>query len=221
MSELISQDTYHRFRKYYRSIEPIIAKPKTRIYTTVVLTFLAISLFAWYAIKPTIETIIMLQKEITDKTAVNKQMEDKISNLIEAQSNYQQVQNLVPLITEATPENPDVIDVVSQIRNLIQSTQATAAAFQVSETPLISSEAIKAKKIKADGSLDEFTISSAITGNFADLEKVLTGLTSMRRIVTIELYNISPWAEESQVKNASGSSMLRMTILLKSYFQPG
>ena len=78
-----------RYRKYYHSLEPVLAKPRSKAYTTIVFSFLAVSLFGWYAIMPTIQTILFLQREIKDKTQLSTQMEDKIAALIEAQSYYQ------------------------------------------------------------------------------------------------------------------------------------
>src|SRR3972149_7715954 len=108
----------HRYRRYYQSIENITKRPNTHFYTTTIFSFLAVSLFGWYAIRPTIQTILFLQREIRDKTELNKKMEDKIAALIEAQAYYQEVEPLLPVLDESLPSQPDAIPLIMQLRNL-------------------------------------------------------------------------------------------------------
>jgi len=82
-------------------------KPKMRASTTAVFSFLAISLFTWYAIRPTAQTIIFLRREISDKTALNEQMENKITALIESQDTYEKIKERLPIVQQALPPNPD------------------------------------------------------------------------------------------------------------------
>src|SRR4030042_3240810 len=120
---LPTQNKFSRFRRYYTAIEPILDKPRTRIYTAVIFSFLAISLFGWYAIKPTVQTIITLRKEIAEKTILNQQMEEKIASLIEAQNQYQAIHPQLSLLKEAIPSNPEAIELVIQTKNLVQTTE--------------------------------------------------------------------------------------------------
>ena len=69
---------YDRYKRYYLSMEPVLTKPVNQAYTAIIFSFLAVSLFGWYAIRPTVQTIVTLKREIADKTVLNKQMEDKI-----------------------------------------------------------------------------------------------------------------------------------------------
>ena len=107
-----------KYHKYYKALEPKLNKPTSKAYTTIVFSFLVVSLFGWYAIRPTIQTIIYLQREIRDKTELSKKMEDKISALIEAQAYYQEIEPLLPVIDQALPSKPDAIPVLIQLRNL-------------------------------------------------------------------------------------------------------
>src|SRR5689334_1508190 len=83
----------NRFKRFYQQLTPTLKKPKAQASTGAVFSFLAIALFALYAIRPTAQTIIYLRREIADKTVVNKQMEDKITALIEAQNTYESIQD--------------------------------------------------------------------------------------------------------------------------------
>lgn len=221
IENLPTNNQFSRFRKYYRNLEPIISQPKNRMYTTVIFTFLAISLLAWYAIRPTIKTILYLRKEIADKTELNKQLETKITDLIQAQSTYQSIQEQLPLLSDATPENPDSLDAVIQIRNLINTSSATSSAISISSVPLLSTEAIKAKKIIANNNLIEFTLDTTINGTYHDIEDILNKIVTMRRIFVIDSLQLNPTNDDIHLKNATSSSkIVKMGLHLKSYYKP-
>jgi len=92
---------YQRYKKYYLNLVPLLQQPVSRAYTTIIFSFLAISLFGWYAIRPTMQTIFELKREIADKTDLNQKMEEKISALIEAQAVYQDIETKIPVVTKS------------------------------------------------------------------------------------------------------------------------
>ena len=206
-----------RFRRYYQVLEPALAKPKNRAYTTAVFSLLAISLFGWYAIRPTIQTILYLRREIADKEVVNKKMEDKISTLIEAQLAYQAAEPLLPAIDSALPERPEVVSLVSQIRNLSNLTQATISGLALPSVYLIEQEATpgagraQAKKPSAD-----FTFTVIISGTYNAIKAFVEGIVVMQRIATVEVMNILP--SRDTAGQSLGEPTLQLTLKLKTYF---
>lgn len=205
---------YEKFRRYYRSIEPMMEKPKNRVYTAVIFSFLAIALFAWYAIRPTIQTIIYLQREITDKSKVNQQMEDKITSLIEAQNSFEEAQNLLPALDDAIPSSPDAIDAIFQIKNLVSTTQATLSSVRVSNVALISEEDKQTKKSDAK----EFLVSLSVSGIYQEVEAFLQSLLSMRRIFTIEQITLAPETDNMSISIIPGK-IIKLTLQLKAYYK--
>ncbi|MFC1647344.1 type 4a pilus biogenesis protein PilO [Patescibacteria group bacterium] len=205
-------------KKYYRNLDPILEKPKNRAYTTVIFSFLAISLFSWYAIRPTMQTILYLRREIADKTLLDQQMEDKISNLIEAQAEYEEYQDQLYLIDEAIPINPDSVDVVMQIRNMVESNPAFLSSARIENVPLlIPDKPLKKKAIVPGSEKNEFDISVTLTGDYPGLEQFLFDISSMRRVVTIE--NISFLIGNDNESSSSASGQLELSLKLKSYYK--
>src|SRR3989339_1155323 len=125
------------YRKYYRSLEPMLKKPKTKQYSTVIFFFLTVALFGWFAIKPTIQTILYLQREIVDKKAVNTQMDDKINALIEAQAILENIQPQLEVISYTIPTNPQAVDIARQLKNLAEVSQASLSAIQIASVPIL------------------------------------------------------------------------------------
>lgn len=216
-----------RYHKYIKELEPKLAKPKNKAYTTIVFSFLVVSLFGWYAIRPTIQTILLLQREIKDKTELSKKMEEKISALIEAQAYYQEIEPLLPAIDQALPTAPDAIPMIIQIRNLASLSATLITAIQLPSVPLTGQELSSTGKILPQSSSPAttskqqvFDFAINIRGPYANLHAFIEGLTLMRRIITIDSITIVP-SQSDTTSTASAepnSKLLQLALKLKAYY---
>ncbi len=202
----------HRYKRYYQSIGEFVAKPQAHAFTTTIFSFLAVSLFGWYAIRPTLQTILYLRREIDDNKKVNQQMEEKIGKLIEAQTSYQSAQDLIPYVAEALPGSADALTAIEQIRNIVISRGASISAITSSSTPLLSKE-----KPSLDRKTKPVQLSVVLTGSYETLEGAITDIVSMRRLMSIESLNFALDTEpEKQV--AYGSIPLKLILKLSTYY---
>lgn len=204
-----------RFKKYYTQLEPVWEKPKNRMYTAIIFSFLAISLFGYFAILPTIKTILYLQKEITDKTEVNNKMEQKIADLIQARSLLDQIQTQLPLIREAIPENPEGLDLMLQLRNLTNTTEASLSSLSVSSIPLTTQDTTTKLTKSTD---TKFAVNGLLIGGFSGLESFLEKVFNLRRIVIVDKINFSQ-TESSSVNTPESGQTIRLSINLESYYK--
>lgn len=203
------------YRKYYRSLEPMLAKPKTKRYSTVIFFFLTIALFGWYAIRPTIQTILYLQREIVDKKVVNTQMDDKINALIEAQAILENIQPQIAVIASTIPKNPQAVDIARQLKNLAQTTQASLSGIQIASVPILittSSAALSSYVVKHVA----IPITLSIDGPYTGLASFMSGLLAMQRIVTIDSISFTP--SRSGIPQ-SGVNEIRLQLKVTAYYQ--
>ena len=213
-----------RYRRYYQALEPILKTTSSRMYTSVIFSFLAVSLFGWYAIRPTIQTILYLKREITDNTLINKQMEDKISALIETQAYYQQIEPLLPDVDQALPPNPDAIPVVIQLRNLASISGVLLTSLQPASTPLLGQNPSKNNNAPVSSIVSSkqqsYDLSVSIQGSFKNIRSYLSGIINMRRVTTITGMTLSPVVgEQSGSPSATLSdNILQLTLQLKTYY---
>lgn len=204
----------NRYKRFYDQVAPVLNKPKNQSSTTAVFSFLAVSLFAWYAVRPTAQTIMYLRREIADKIIVNKQMEDKITALIEAQATYESIQDRLPLIGQALPFNPDAAYLARQLYRIALLSQASVSAIQVASVPLINQEATPGAKLTTiKPSVDEFPVSIVIAGEYTNLKAFLEKLLLLRRLATIDSITIRQ--ERSRTAQNAG---LQLSIRLRGYF---
>lgn len=202
-----------QLRRYYQKITPILKKPKMREYTTAVFSFLAISLFVLYAIRPTAQTIIFLRREIADKITLNEQMENKITALIEAQATYETVKDRLAVVDEALPKNPDAVILARQLRNLALVFGASVSAIQIPSLPILGHEATPGAKLAATKPLENFPVSIVVSGTYPSLRSFLDGLLTLRRITSIDIITIKPAARQG-----FAGDTLQLSIRLQSYY---
>lgn len=202
-----------QFRRYYQRIAPLMKKPRMRASTTAVFSFLAISLFAWYAIRPTAQTIIYLRREIADKTQLNEQMENKITALIEAQATYETIQERLPLIKQALPDNPDAFIFARQFRNLANISGASISAIQIPSLPILGNEATPGAHLAPSKPLEEVPVTIVLTGPYGALKSFMDGLIMMRRITSIDTIAVKP-----EVSQELFSNTLQLSLKLTSYY---
>ncbi|MBI2405230.1 hypothetical protein HYV22_03580 [Candidatus Gottesmanbacteria bacterium] len=171
---------YERYRRYYQSLEPTFKTSATSSYTMAIFSFLAISLFGWYGIRPTVQTILFLRREIADNTEVSKRMENKITQLVEAQAAYQNAADNLVILDQALPQDPNVLRVVGQLQSLAKSTNSSLSAVQVPTVPLASSQATPSAGTGGE-KVTDIPIVVAVNGTYTAIKSFLDGLVSMRK----------------------------------------
>lgn len=208
-----------RYRRYYKALESMTQKPEHRAYTTAIFSFLAISLFGWYAIMPTLKTILFLRREIADNIKVNQQMEDKITNLIQAQAAYQSLEPQLPSMTQALPETSDMAGIIAQLKNLAALSQASISAIQVASIPLASEPktAPTGTGTTNSGKILEALLTVSLTAPYETLGTFLRGMMNMRRIITIDSLSITPEKNQGEIGKAD-THTLRLIVKIKTYY---
>jgi Tfp pilus assembly protein PilO len=211
----------NQYKKYAKSITPFFENQKTKNYSTVIFFFLVLSVFGWYAIRPTIQTILYLRREIKDKTEVDKKMDQKIYALIEANSAYENNQKLFPLLDEAIPSTPDALDIVSQINTLAKTNNLILSSLQITNIPLSTQAAsLSISPSKTQQRQTTFPITFSVEGNYIPIVTFLKQLVTMRRIITIQSMNFIP-IKPSQISAtvSAGPASIKVTINLMGYYE--
>src|SRR3972149_7490430 len=78
----------HKTRKRFK---PVLKNAKVASYFTITLSLFSMSFFGLFAIRPTLITAISLIKEVNDLKSLSLDYENKISNIILAQSEYERI----------------------------------------------------------------------------------------------------------------------------------
>jgi Tfp pilus assembly protein PilO len=211
---------YERYRRYYQSLEPKFQKPATRAYTAIIFSFLVVSLFGWYAIRPTMQTIFTLKREISDKTDIDKKMEDKISALIEAQATYQSIEQDLPLLDQALPTTSDAIRATAQIQGLAQASGVAINNLSITTVPL-TADTGNGTSQKPANSLTNFPISLSVTGAYTNVKTFIQGIQNLRRVMEIDSMTFTPKGVSVLVASGSATptgAQIQLDLHLKVFY---
>jgi Tfp pilus assembly protein PilO len=153
-----------------------------------------IALFAIFAIRPTILTIVELNKEINQKQETLLKLTQKIRDLQNGNNTLQRETQRLPIIDSAVPDNalPEVL--VKQIELIANANQLKIMSLSISNTVLIGSEDTanteqEGKKLPDNARQLPFTIS--VTGRYEDLYSFTDKLQNLKRPVQVDSFAIN------------------------------
>jgi Tfp pilus assembly protein PilO len=213
------KEEYERYKRYYQSLEP--ATPVRQAYTAIIFSFLVISLFGWYAIRPTMQTILTLKREIADKTEVNKKMEDKISMLIEAQATYQEVEPALLIIDQALPITSDALRAALNLQALASDSHVTITNIAISAIPLTNDTSPGGHEQTASSKLVNFPVSLSVIGAYVDVKQFIQGILNLRRIIQIDAMVFTPIHASEPLASGSAtptSTQVKVDLKLNVFY---
>ncbi len=190
------------YSRYFTYIKPVAKLPIVKNYGPTIFTLFAITIFIFFAIKPTVETILVLQKKIDDSNQVLEKATQKVNSLSLGKKNYDSLdQNITQKISAAIP---DTVSLRSLIQNLEQSAKAHEASISALQIQPLT---VNTKVDQALGSLSEISFTFNIEGGYANLIEVLQDLKRSSRLISIDNLSLSKVAEgEGLIMSLSGKA---------------
>lgn len=192
----------HRWQRYYTALEPWLQKPKIKAYTFLVLSLFTSSFFLFFAVRPTINTIINLRKQIADSSTVNSKLTEKINTLSQIQAQYEVIKSDLPLLMQALPVRADVAGLVQQIEKITKDNQTVLSAMQFGDASLVGEGSVKDNQNAVP-----ITFQISASGDYAHLLTLLSSINKLPRLVSVDSVNIS-----------AGTASPTATIRLKAYY---
>lgn len=194
--------------KYLEKL-PDFKSKKAETFTTLTLTFLAFSIFGFFAISPTLSTISQLNKQLEDNKFVEQQLEEKIRNLSLLQQQYALLNTDLSVAFSAIPQSPKVASFVAQVQQIANSSNVHLVALQTFPVELARSDP-NSNIERADDYLS-FLFTANIEGSYNNISSFLQTLTNFERITTIDSAAFS--------KNSENVNNLKLSIRGKTYFK--
>lgn len=194
--------------KYFPTI-PYLTPQRSQKFFGIVLTLCALSFFGFFAIKPTISTILKLQKELSDNQFVLNQLETKIKNLTELRRQYFNLQDDLPTVTSTITAQPDVHLLFAQIQSIAQASNITIKKLQNFEVEVLRNDK------SADKNYYSYSFSISGSGSFENIPKFIQALTNMERIINIDAFsinNITSQKSESLGFNIQGAAFFKNNL---------
>ena len=193
-----------RFR-YYTYIQPILRSPIIKSYGLHILTIFTMIIFIIFAIKPTAETILVLQKKIENSQTGLQNINQKSENLTLAKNNYQSLDSQTrSKIQSLVPSQFDLKNLIQTLEETATANQATMSALQIQ--PFIIEGTLDSLQKKT---LAEIEFTYNIEGTYPNLLKLLKQLQMSPRLISLKNLIIN---------KSSGGNNLIMSISGKAYY---
>jgi len=192
------------YSRYFTYIKPVAKLTIVKTYGSTIFSLFVITIFIFYAIKPTVETILVLQKKLADSTKVLEKVNLKAKNLSQAKTNLERLDQSVKSKIERSI--PDTVN----LKSIIQTLEASAKQHQASVSGLqIQPLVVDTKTEDKLGSLTTIAFTFNAEGAYKDLISILQDLKSSARLISIDGLSLS---------NPSEGSGLIMSITGKAYY---
>ena len=169
---------------------PNLKQEKAQKFTSVVLTFIALSFFGLFAINPTISTIVRLRRELTDNHFTEKQLTQKINNLSSLGRQYQVLEADIPYVTASMPKDPQISLLVAQLQSLAKDAGVDLSGLQTFQVEVTTPKTAQKK-------FSSFTFSLIAEGGYNNILKLIDSISNMQRVVSLDIIAINRKSDQS------------------------
>jgi len=191
------QDANKVFRSYAKNLAVVYNRRKdVRAYLELLLSISVVIIFAVFAVRPTLVTIIQLNNEIGSKQETLSLLNQKISSLEESQSLYSNNRSLIELLDIAVPSGPLPARYSRQIEGV--SKRARSSIINLSTNQVVLSGNTTADTLVLDeestdrypSQVSSLDYSIDIAGEYANITSFLTELDNLRRPMFVDTFSI-------------------------------
>jgi len=183
-----NQESYQLYKRYIKNISLTYQKREDlRTYIELLLSLSVMALFGIFAIRPTVITIIELNKEAEGKKSIASKLETKIENLDKAQLTYNQNKGTIDLVNIAIPDGPSPETYVRQVEGLAKTNQVSLVGVGTSRVK-IAGASTEAKSFPTESEDIEITLD--VAGTYQDLMQFIVQFEKMRRPMFVDILNL-------------------------------
>lgn len=181
-----------RYFRYFTFIFPIGNIPFVKNYGPITITISVVIIFILFAVKPTVESIIVLQKKVVDTKEVLKQIDQKTKDLNLAKQNFESLdESTIFKIRSAIPDTITVSTITSSLEQSAHKNEASISALQLQSITL------EPKKDSQVRKLAEVEFTFNIDGAYPRLISVLQDLKKANRLITISSLSLRNTEEQN------------------------
>lgn len=190
------REQYAKYGRYFENIKKsYLTKPHVKISLELLMTLLAVSFFALFALRPTVNTITELLSNIKSQEEINAKLDEKIKNLSLAGAVWTQEDKRRFLVNQALPQEPQPDGYLRQIEGLSARNSVSLIALSVQGVLLFGKE-IKVENTQQNKQnrqgANTLSVSFTVSGSYKSLLAFIDELENLRRIIKVESLSFGP-----------------------------
>jgi len=185
------RNNYLRYKTYFLNISAQYSKREdVKKFLELLLSLATISIFAVFAIRPTLITIAELFKEIQGKKTTVAQLDEKIRNLTAAQASFESQKDTIALLDTAVPAEPKPDSFIRQFEGIIGQNTLEILSISVEGATLLGTPKVEDSKVEDAATLPEDSSGLAfvlnVSSTYPSLATFLADLERLRRPIKID-----------------------------------
>lgn len=189
-----------KYSRYYVYIKPVIANKYVRSFAPYIFSLLALIIFTVFAIRPTVLTIIELQKNIQDNQKILTILQKKSEDLTTGKRNLDNLDREIKnKISAKLPTNPAVTNLISSLQTSATNS-ASVSALQIQPVTIYKSVADPDTKL----TLEELIFSFNTQGAYSQITTVIDNLSKASRYLNLTNVALSRLGEGGVSLSVSG-----------------
>lgn len=191
------------YSRYFTHIKPLGKLPIVKNYGPIIFSLLTVSILVYFAIKPTIETILVLQKKLADSSEVLQKITLKANNLSLGRENYDNLdQTIKNKISTFIPDTVNFKSVIQILEQAAKIHEASVSALQIQ--PIVVETKIDKNEV---GTIAEVSFTFNTEGEYKNLIALLQDLKGSSRLISIDSLSMSKTSDDSSlVMSISGKA---------------
>lgn len=191
-----------KYSRYYIYIKPLLRSKVVKTYGSFVFSLVTISIFSFFAIRPTLGTIVSLKKTIVEEKQILEKLNKKSDSLTLAKKNLEdfdpsinsKIKRLLPISTSLSP----LINDLHSLSNILDAS-ISGVQFQPVDLQGEEDEALNYTLVGVDFNMNT-------RGNYLKQLEFLNALTRLPRLIQVKSAIFSESADGGLVMSISASA---------------
>lgn len=186
---------YLRYKDFFLNVLSMYnSKPNLKIYLELIMSIVTVIVFSTFAIRPTVLTIIELNKEIKGKEETVVKLKQKIRNLQTISDLMQNESENIKYIDQVVPKTASVDILIKQVEQLAIQNSIQILGFSSSDVTLFGKddEVKKRKEVEAlSGNPNELPFTFSATGSYQNIATFINTIENLRRPIKFDSFTIN------------------------------
>jgi Tfp pilus assembly protein PilO len=205
-----------------RELQQFYKKPIARVSTELAITILTVIFLALFAIRPTLNTMSSLLKDIDDKTKVNQDLTKKAAALSTLNSEIVPLNSQIALLDTVIPDVPDIDGLLRRIERVASGRPIVLNSIQSDLIPKDHDPSLVGTP-----QLSGLTLTVGVKGTYANVIDYMRALLSMDRELSVVSMTITTDKTSNSTGSSTGSSAasatptspnLQMSLVLQAHY---
>ncbi len=199
------------------NLQQFYTRPVTRVSLELLLSLTTVIFFALFALRPTINTMSRLVREIEEKREIDDALSKKIASLSTAQNEYLTYSDRLQILDTAIHQELSLENALIYLEYTAAEAGVNLAGLQIRNFPLAlsdeTSEPSAAIDQMANREIGIYTAQVSFEGDLTSIKSLFQGLESIRPLLAVQGFALSVREE----REAQPVVTANATLLLYGY----